>query len=113
MNWIAGLLSELEVLHGILLRIAALSGDVRSSYIFDVILSLPVPDPNSLLWISKAGMTSSCVVLLSEVVSLINFCVSSSSRSNQRQISSILCFSTFLRVNFGLIPKKKPILASF
>ena len=74
---------------------------------------MPVPDPNSLLWISNAGMTNSCVILLSEDVSLINYFVSSSSRSNQRQISSILCLSTVLRVDFGLIPKKKPILASF
>ena len=51
--------------------------------------------------------------LLSEEVSLINCFVSSSSRSNQRQISSILCLRTVLRVNLGLIPKKKPILASF
>ena len=92
MNWIVGLLSGCEALHNIFFRIAALSGDVRSSYTLEVNLSLPVPDPNSLWWMSKAGMTNSCVVLLSEVVSLINFFVSSSSRSSQRQILSIFCF---------------------
>ena len=80
---------------------------------FEVILSVPVPDPNSLLWMSNAGITSSWVVLLSEDISLINCFESSSSRYNQRQISSILCLSAFLKVSFGLIPKKKPILASF
>ena len=74
---------------------------------------MPVPDPNSLLWMSNAGITSSYVVLLSEDASLINCFVTSSSRSNQRQISSILCLSVFLKVSFGLIPKKKPMLASF
>ena len=74
---------------------------------------MPVPDPNSLLWISNTGITSSWVVLLSENVSLIKCFVSSSSRSNQRHISSILCLSAFVKVSFGLIPKTKPILASF
>ena len=62
---------------------------------------------------SNTDITSSCVVLLSEGVSLINCFVSSSSRSYQRQISSILCLSTVIRVSFGLIPKKKAIIASF
>ena len=52
---------------------------------FEVIISVPVPDPNSLLWMSNAGITSSCIILLSEDDSLINCFVSSSSRSNQRQ----------------------------
>ena len=38
--------------------------------------------------------------------------MSSSSRSNQRQISSILCLSDFLKVGFGLISRKNPMLAS-
>ena len=59
MNCIVGLLSGWEALHRILLRTAAFSGDVRSSYTVDVILLLPIPDPNSLLCISKAGITSS------------------------------------------------------
>ena len=80
---------------------------------FEVIISVPVPDPNSLLWMSNAGITSSCIILLSEDVSLIDCFVSSSSRSNQRQTLSILCLSTVLRVSFGLIPKKKPMRASF
>ena len=36
--------------------------------------------------------------------------VSSSSRSIQRQMSSIFYFRDFLRVDFGLIPKKNPTL---
>ena len=74
---------------------------------------MPVPDPNSLWWTSNAGITSSYVVLLSEEGSLINCFVSLSSRSKQRQISSILWLSAFLKVSFGLISKKKPKLASF
>ena len=61
---------------------AALSGDVRSSYTFDVILSVSVPVPNSLLWMSKAGITNSWPVLLFNVVSLSRCFVSSSSRSS-------------------------------
>ena len=46
------------------------------------------------------------------VVSMMSFFVSSLSRSNQRQISSILCLSDYLKVSFGLIPRKNPMLAS-
>ena len=64
MNWIEGLLSGRESLQRILFRSAALSGDVQSSYTFDVILSVPVPVPNSLLWMVKAGITNCWLVLL-------------------------------------------------
>ena len=42
----------------------------------------------------------------------MSFFVSSSSRSNQRQMSSILCLGVFLKISFGLIPRKTPMLAS-
>ena len=100
-------------MHRILFRMAALSGEVRISYTFDVIRSLPVPEPNSLLWMSNAGITSSCVVIDSFVVSRINVFVSSSSKSSQGQISSIFCLSALRRVSFGLTPRKNPMLASF
>ena len=74
---------------------------------------MPVPDPNSLLWMSNTGITSSWVVLLSKDVSLIKCFVSSSSRSNQRKISSILYLSVFLKVSFELIPKKNQYLLLF
>ena len=92
---------------------AALSGEVRILYTFDVIRSLLVPEPNSLLWMSNAGMTSSCVVIDSFVFSQINVFVSSSSKSSQRQISSIFCLRALCRVSFGLTPRKNPMLASF
>ena len=98
MNWIVGLLSGWEALHKMHFRIAALSGDVRSSYTLDVILSLPVPDPNFLLWISKAGMTNSCVILLSEEVSLVNCFVSSSSKSNQKRFHRFFVSMPFLEL---------------
>ena len=62
---------------------------------------------------SNAGITSSCVVIDSFVVSRINVFVSSSSKSSQRQISSIFCLSALRRVSFGLTPRKNPMLASF
>ena len=75
-----------------------------------VVLSSSVPKPNSMMWVSKSGITLSCVVLLLDVVSLMRRFVSSSSRSIQRQISSIFYFRDFLRVDFGLIPKNNPTL---
>ena len=96
-----------------LFRSATLSGDVRSSNTFDVILSVPVPAPNSLLWMSKAGITNSWLVLLPNVVSQSRCFVYSSSRSSHRQISLILYLSSFLSVSLGLIPRKNPMLASF
>ena len=106
-------MSGYDALHSILFRKAALSGEVRISYALDVILSFLVSEPNSLLWIPNDGITSSCVVFDSIVVSRINFLVSSSSRSSQRQISSIFCFRALCRVSFGLTPRKDSILASF
>ena len=94
-------------------RSAALSEDVHISYMLKFIFSLPIPVPNSLLWMSKVGIPYSCLVLLFKVVSLINFFVSSSSRSNHRQISSICFLIAFCNVSLGLIPKKNPMLASF
>ena len=78
-----------------------------------MILSFPVPEPNSLLWILNAGITNFCVVLFPVVILHISFFVFSSFRSGQRQISSIFCFSVLCNVSFGLTPRKNPILASF
>lgn len=89
MNWIIGLLSGYEALYIMIFRIAALSEDVQVLYTLEVILLFPVHVPNFLLWMSKAGITNSCLVLLFKVVSLINLFVSPPSRSNHRQISSI------------------------
>ena len=75
-----------------------------------VVLSSSVPKPNSMMWVSKSGITISCVVLLLDVVSLMRRFVSSSSRSIQRQMLSIFYFRDFLRVDFGLIPKNNPTL---
>ena len=55
---------------------------------------------------------SSCVVFDSVVVSRINFLVSSSSRSSQRQISSFF-YIGLRRVSIGLTPRKNPILPFF
>ena len=96
-----------------LFRSTVLSGDVRSSYTCDAIISVPVPVPNSLLWISKASITNSWLVLLFHVVSLSRCFVSLSSRSSHRLILSNLCLSTFLNVCLGLIPRKNLMLASF
>ena len=100
-------------MHRILFRSAAFSEEMQISYMLEVILSLPIPVPNSLLWMSKVGIPYSCFVLLFKVVSLINFFVSSSSRSNHRQISSIFFLRAFRNVSLGLIPKKNPMLVSF
>ena len=94
-------------------NIATLSGDVLISYTLVVILSVLVPELNSLLRITNSGITSSCVMFIPVVVSRIIFCVSSSSRSSQRQISSIFCISALRNVSLGLTPRKNPILACF
>ena len=79
----------------------------------ELIVSFSVPVSNSLLWVSKVGLNNTWLVLSFKVVSLINFFVSSSSRSNHRQISSICFLIAFCNVSLGLIPKKNPMLASF
>ena len=48
MNWTVGRLSGYDALHNMLFSIAALSREVRISYMLEVILSFPVPIPNSL-----------------------------------------------------------------
>ena len=79
----------------------------------ELIVSFSVPVSNSLLWVSKVGLNNTWLVLSFKVVSLINFFVSSSSRSNHRQISSIFFLRAFRNVSLGLIPKKNPMLVSF
>ena len=84
-------------------RSDVLSGDVQSLYTIHVILSVPVPVPTSLLWISKVVVINSWLVLLFNVISLSRCFVSSSSRSSHMQISAILCLSAFLSVSLLLI----------
>ena len=62
---------------------------------------------------SKSVITNYWLVLLFNVVFWSNYFVSSSPRSNHRQISSIFCLRDFLNVNLRLVPRKNQILASF
>ena len=73
-----------------LFRIRAFLGDVRILYIFVVIPSFPVPDPNILWYVSYVGIIMSCKKVddVSED-GLVKSFMSSSSKSNQVQISSI------------------------
>ena len=98
-------------MHIIIFRITLLSGELRISYTLDVILLLSVPVTNYLLWMSMVGITNDWLVFLFKVVSLIKCFVSSSSRSNYRQSSSIFCLRAFRNISLGLISKKNLILA--
>ena len=76
-----------------------------------MILSFPVPEPNSLLWVSNAGI-SSCVVLFPVVVSRVSFLnLHIHHRDRVRdKVRRFICFSAFRNVSFGLTPRKNPIL---
>ena len=100
-------------MHRIIYRITLLSGELRISYTLEVILLLSVPVPNSLLWMSMVGITNDWLVFLFKVVFFIKCFVSSSSRSNHRQSSSIFCLRAFRNVSLGLISNKNSILAFF
>ena len=73
-----------------LFSIGAFSGDVQISYKFVVIYSVPVLDSNNLWYISYCRITISCEIFDDESENgLVSPFMSSSSKFNQVQISSI------------------------